>query len=311
MSQGTVGMVLGLAGFLLGGFAVYTATDVRRDVDLITDAVELDNEMFGSTGEKLRELEDIQRTTNRNIKGIREQERELRAKVQELLARLEDAERELARRPRGTATGGGEDVDIGAGTGDAGTTDAEKARFAELREKVFDGTASADERTEFWHLARTGGALDAMIKSLETEAGGDASTQELFNLASAYSAKLLTVPNGPERGEWAMKAEGLYQRILESDPDNWQARYRLAFSWSQWPDFMNKRPAAIEQFEDLRRRQESRAPEPQHAGVYLGLSRLYVKQGDGKRAREVLAAGLERHPDTKTLREALDALPEE
>ena len=128
-----------------------------------------------------------------------------------------------------------------------------------------------------------------------------------MRLAAAYTAKLLTVPDGPERGAWAVKAEGQWGAVLELEPEHWEARFSRAFSWSQWPPFAGKAPAAIKEFEKLVEQQRGTAPEPRHAQVYLQLAQLYRSQGNVERANDTLTQGLERHPDSDVLKDALDA----
>jgi len=180
-----------------------------------------------------------------------------------------------------------------------------------LLEKVFSGKATEEEEHRFWELARTTGRVDDLIQSLEgkvKDAPGDVPAR--MNLAQAYIAKLLTIPDGPEKGLWSMKAEGQWKKVLEAEPDHWEARYSLAFNWSMWPDFLNKTPDAIREFEKLKEVQEHGSPQDHQADTYFQLSRLYLKQGKRDKAQEILKTGLSRHPESSELRKALDALAE-
>jgi len=182
------------------------------------------------------------------------------------------------------------------------------AQFESLREKVWSGNATADEEARFWALARTTGMLDEVVADLEQRVSdAPRDIDRRMQLADAYTAKLLTVPDGPERGAWAGKAELQWAEILKVDDRHWQARFNVAFSWSQWPPFLGKALAAIDQFEKLRTQQEQGTPEKRHAQVYLSLAELYRGQGNVDRANETLRAGLDRHPDAEALRQALDA----
>ena len=90
----------------------------------------------------------------------------------------------------------------------------------------------------------------------------------------------------------------------------WEARYYLAFSLSQWPDFLNKTPAAIREFKTLRQQQETTAPRNEHVQVYLQLARLYGKQGRNESRLETLRAGVACHPGNEMLADALEAATE-
>ncbi len=299
MNSGTLGFVAGCAGFFLGAVGVFLATDAQRTAQDAFDAVAHDDDAAGMAFERITALEEALRSQNEQVRGVRADEDQLRARVRELLLRLEALET------------WSHEVDTSGGSAappisvDLGT--AKRERFDALREKIWDGTATPQEEADFWELARTTGVLDDLVKELAgrvDEAPRD--IERRMQLASAYTSKLLTVPDGPERGAWAMRAEGQWGAILEIDESHWQARFNRAFSWSQWPPFMSKAPAAIDEFETLRTQQESSAPEPHHARVYQSLAELYRGQGNVERATEILRAGVDRHPDSEALRKALD-----
>lgn len=180
-----------------------------------------------------------------------------------------------------------------------------------LQKKVFSGKATAEEQQRFWETARTTGIVEDLMKELEgrvEESPYDSDGR--MQLAQAYIAKLLSIPGGPEQGVWAMKAEGQWKEVLKQDENHWDARYSLAFSWSQYPEFLNKTPDAIKEFEKVREVQERATPEAKHGQTYLQLSMLYRRQGNTKKAREVLQTGAERHPDDEGLRKALASMGE-
>ena len=133
-----------------------------------------------------------------------------------------------------------------------------------------------------------------------------------MRLAGAYVAKLMSVPDGAERGLWAGKGEQVYRDILERHPENWDAQYRLAFSLSQWPPmFPTKGQEAIERFEKLREAQQSLAPQAKHVQTYLQLAELYRAKGNLEKARGALESGLEKHPDHDTLSQQLELMGED
>lgn len=181
----------------------------------------------------------------------------------------------------------------------------------DLRKKVFDGTATEDEERRFWELARTTGRIDELMKSLEAKVKENPNdVAGRMDLAQAYIAKLLSIPGGPEQGLWSNKAEAQWQAVLKLEPENWDARYGVAFNWSMWPDFLNKTPDAVREFEKLKDVQERQTPAAKHVQTYFQLSRLYMKQGKADKAREILRTGLARHPGDAELTKALDSLSE-
>lgn len=303
MNTEGIALVAGIAGFVLGGIGVYTATVARDTAEANAEILAHDEELSGSTFERLTALEDALRTQTKRLNGVRDDEYQLRDKVRELIARIEELER-LQR-----AAGSAPSVTGGAGASiDLGSSGLDREEFEALRQRVWSGEATPDDEARFWELARTTGALDDLMKELEQAvATAPRDVDAKMHLASAYTAKLLTVPDGPERGAWAAKAEAQWGKVLELEPEHWEARYSRAFSWSQWPPFLGKGPAAIKEFEKLVDQQRGMTPEPQQANVYLQLSQLYRSQGNVERANETLRTGLERHPDAAALRDALDA----
>jgi len=296
-------LVAGVAGFALGGAGVYMAVVAQEMARDNAEVLDLDEETSGSTFERLTALEEALATQTKRLNGLRDDEYQLRDKVREMLLRLESLE-QAARSTdgtvrRGTEPGASEDVGSGA---------VDPEEFEALRRKVWSGQASPDEEARFWEMARTTGALDDLIAEGEAAvAGAPRDVDARMRLASAYTAKLLTVPNGPERGAWAMKAEAQWGAVLEQEPEHWEARYSRAFSWSQWPPFMGKAPAAIKEFEKLVEQQRGMTPAPEQARVYLQLSQLYRDQGNVERANETLRTGVDRHPDSDELKDALEA----
>lgn len=248
------------------------------------------------------EMQKTAESARRSADDARSAQRDLAA-LAERVAKLESAPRAEG----GTPAAAGSPADP---AGAAASKDAvSKEEFDTLRKKVFDGTATDDEEAKFWELARTSGRVDEIVKDLEAKvksSPGDVDAR--MDLASAYIAKLLTLPGGPEQGVWSGKAEKQWNEVLKLDPENWDAQYSLAFNWSMWPEFLNKTPDAVAGFEKARAIQERKSPAPEHAQTYFQLSRLYAKQGKTDKAKEALRAGLERHPADPELRKALDAM---
>jgi tetratricopeptide (TPR) repeat protein len=185
-------------------------------------------------------------------------------------------------------------------------SDGDLPEFERLRRKVFSWQATPEESLRFWELARTSDMLPRLIEQMSKAVEADPENiPARLQLAQAYIAKLYTVPDGPERGAWAMRADAEWRKVLKLDDTNWEARFSIAYSLSQWPKQFNRAPEAIKEFETLVAQQETMRPEPRHAQVYLQLALMYREQGSAKKAEEILRRGLERHPDSEQLAAAL------
>jgi len=255
------------------------------------------------------------RTETRLASAIDGQER-MQDEIAGLKARLEREERKPIAAvvdTSGTAGKTGSTEGRAASPEDSATPADRLPRFRALLGKVLSAasgkTATPEEEQRFWELARTTGLVDDLIDGLEAEVeAGPRDVAALMNLADAYVAKLLTVPAGPERGLWGMKAEAQWRKVLAADPNHWGARFSLAYGHARYPDFMNMTGKAIRGFEQALEIQESRAPEPRFVTTYLELSRLYQKQGDPVKARAILRRGLGLHPNHEEMLAALRKL---
>jgi tetratricopeptide (TPR) repeat protein len=176
------------------------------------------------------------------------------------------------------------------------------AAFRELMAKVWSGNATPEEQLEFWQQMRASDEIDQYIKAKEEATpvhSEDIGAQ--MNLANLYVAKIYSSPAGPEQGLWAAKAEERWRAVLTTDPNHWEAQRSVAFSLSQYPEFLNMTGAAINEYEKVLTIQENRDPEPRFANTYLELYRLYEKKGDRGNAVDVLKQGLEQFPDNEAL----------
>jgi hypothetical protein len=196
-----------------------------------------------------------------------------------------------------------------AGSADPARPDpALAAEYDALRKRFFAGDAKPEETARLFEILKSAGFLPALLADLEARvaaAPGDADGR--LELADAYIAKLFTVPPGPEMGVWGAKAEDQWKEILRQDDRHWQARFNLAFSWSQYPEFLNKTPDSIREFERLRTQQEEGAPGARHADTYFHLHSLHRRMGNAEKAKEALAEGLRRFPDDPGLRKVQEA----
>ena len=187
------------------------------------------------------------------------------------------------------------------------TLEDDTASFEAEMQRVLRGDASEEEQLAFWQGIQTSKRLDALIADLQgsTQANpGDIASR--LSLAQAYVAKLWGSPAGPAQGLWAAKAESMWKEVLAADPENWEAQRNIGFSYSQYPDFLNKTGAAIAEYEKTLALQEA-APEPRarFAKTYLELAKLHVKNGDPSSALATLEKGASAHPDDAALAEQL------
>ena len=188
----------------------------------------------------------------------------LSSRVDALLERLEAVEAQvLQRRKRDmraetTTQAAGSAVGVQAVASSPKEASAKKKLTAKefkrltglVLSSVSDKSASTEEQARFWEAARNTTLVDDSISSLESElAGSPRNTDLRMELGNAYVAKLLTVPAGPERAIWGMKAEKQWQKVVDQDPDHWEAQYTIAYGHSMYPEFLNKTDTAIKGFE--------------------------------------------------------------
>jgi tetratricopeptide (TPR) repeat protein len=165
------------------------------------------------------------------------------------------------------------------------------------------GTLDADLMFE---ELRDAGRIDEFLAWIEDMAAKDPQDPQLqVALGVAYLQKLFDAGATPEAGQLATQADQAFDRALELDPNNWDARFTKAVALSNWPAFLGKQPEAISQFETLIAQQELAAPSPGHARTYLYLGNMYVQTGEKAKAIEVWRNGLARYPDDADLREQL------
>jgi tetratricopeptide (TPR) repeat protein len=298
MQKGDLGFVLGLAGFLLGGWALVLSLPAPGRLDALEDVMSGDNESFAGLGERVEKLDSAQKDLARRVNSLDLNPRTFEDRMRMLEERVATLESSA-----GAAAPGAKDTELAPRAADP-KRDAEE--FQALQDKVFTGTATPDEQARFWALLREKPQILADILASLEKAVADApeNVDGRMRLSRAYLAKLFTVPDGPEKGVWAMKAMDQYGKVLERDAEHWEARYSLAMSYSQFPDFLNKRPDAIREFETLKKQQEQRTPEPQYAQTYLQLRQLYLKDGRTDDAKAVLEEGRRRFPDDEELKKA-------
>ncbi|MES2438805.1 MAG: sigma-70 family RNA polymerase sigma factor [Verrucomicrobiota bacterium] len=182
--------------------------------------------------------------------------------------------------------------------------------FAAQIRSVLKGEVSADEQLAFWQAVKSGDKVDDLIGKLQAStsaAAGDVDSR--LTLGLAYVAKIWSVPDGPEKALWAGKAEGVWKEVLALEPRNWEAQRNIAFSYSRYPEFLNKTGDAITEYEQTLALQEA-APKPskEYANSYLEMARLQIKIGDPGSALSTLQRGAAAHPDNTSIAKQLEVI---
>jgi tetratricopeptide (TPR) repeat protein len=272
----------------------------------------------GETGGEWEEESDADLASAENLEGrLHDVERRLETlegRVSELEPRLARAEddalnaRGEARRAMDLAGAGGA---VSEG-GEVRPHEGEAARSAEMERILADialGEFGEDGAFPLMERARALGGLEEAMKAMEEYAAAHPTDPDaLVSLGFAYSSKLLSVPDGPERGGWAVKALKAYDDALAVDADHWGAQFHRAFNLSQWPAFTNRQPEAIKGFETLIEKQERSSPEPKFAQTYLQLGNVYRAAGNPEKALEVLRRGLRIFPSDEDLRKQVEIM---
>lgn len=293
MERGDVGFVAGVAGFLLGGAALVMSLGLTPRVKSLENVDAVDEDAISGTGHRVDDLEKSHKELGRRVSGLSAEPKELREAIERLQLRVTALEQ--GRAPPKLK----EDEPKQA----TDKPELSKEDFDKLRTKVLAGEATDDEEAEFWKSSREHPELLKAIRADLEKKVADAprDIEAKMNLARAYIETLLTMPDGPEKGAWSMKAVQQWNGVLEIDPNNWDAHASLGTNYSFWPDQFNKGPDAIKHFEAARKIQESAPSDPKYANTYVQLHKLYVKAGKTDDAKAVLEEGLRRFPNDEEL----------
>jgi len=191
----------------------------------------------------------------------------------------------------------------------ANTPRTEKEIFEELAAKFEAGEATDKEQLEFWEMVRSSEYFEEAMDELKEQVDGDPKDVEnRLELAQMYVLKILTASAGPVKGIWGMKATKLWEEVLEVDSVNWKAQHSIAFSYSQYPEFLNKTDDSIEAYEKLLSFPQEGEPGKDQARAILELAKLYRKRGRAADAHSLLENGLGDHPDNEHLKKEFDSL---
>lgn len=303
-------MALGGLALVAGGVGIWQATEASAEAKRVEAS-------FRARPDRTPDLEAALDALGGRVRTLEARVDESRASEESLRARLEAAEAAMEQAGGSSGHPGGGPAEaalrerVSAKIAESGFDPAKKQEWQDLVGKVMGGGgATAEEQERFWKLVKSEGFADGLLKDLESAVEADPKDIDArMELTTGYYTKLFTVPPGPEMGTWAAKAEGQLKEVLKIDDQHWSARNSLATSYSRYPEFLNKTPDAIKEFEVLRKQQESNlAPAPEQANVYVNLGMLYMRQNNKEKAREALESGLRRHPDNAELRKTLDTL---
>ncbi len=173
--------------------------------------------------------------------------------------------------------------------------------------QLLAGNLPEEEREALWESLKEQGLLEEAITRLEAEVEANPNNLNLMNqLAYAYLQPIIRGGVvGMEAGQWSVKADQTYDRVLEADPQNWEARFSKAVSYSFWPPMFGKQPEAIRHFEILVDQQSHQPAQPQFAQTHLLLGNLYEQSGNHERAVQAWQQGLQQFPDNPELRKQL------
>lgn len=184
------------------------------------------------------------------------------------------------------------------------------ADFSAQIRSVLKGEVSEDEQLAFWQSVKSSEKLDRLIRDLQQSTASDPSdVDSRLSLGLAYVAKIWSMPDGPEKAIWAGKAEGVWKEVIAVAPQNWEAQRNLAFSYSRYPDFLNKSSDAIAEYERTLTLQEA-APSSnkEFANSYLEMARLQLKTGNPGNALATLERGAAAHPDSTLINRQLEEI---
>lgn len=163
-----------------------------------------------------------------------------------------------------------------------------------------------EEHQRLWQQIRDAGLTDRVVAHFEARA--EANPEESmaqYEAGVAYLEKVKELGNTPAAGNLSVAADAAFDRALELDADNWQARFVKGLALSYWPPITGKRAEAIRQFEILRDRQHEQPRHDGHAQTYLLLGNLYQQSGKDAEARQVWAEGSAQFPENAELKSRL------
>lgn len=242
-----------------------------------------------------------------------------------LSSRLEDIERRLRESPlveRATAqmpevSSNDPPANNGVAAGDSGSRgndlkaeQAVEVEYDALLAQLADPSTSFEKSDALWKKLEALGKLDDALRALEDRAKLDPANAALqLDLAAGYLHKLYAAKSPIDQGLYATKMDACYDHVLNLEPENWEARFSKAISYSHWPAITGKPAQAVKQFEQLVKQQETKGDlRPEYATTYSMLGNLYLQQGKTELAKQVVEKGISLFPQNGELAKQLDSL---
>lgn len=166
---------------------------------------------------------------------------------------------------------------------------------------VSPGT-SFDQKQSAWGQLRSAGKLDQAIGELESRIAQSPGVAEIpAALGQAYLQKAGTIDDIREQGILGMKADQTFEAALNTDPQNWDARFWKTTAMSYWPPQLGKGKTVIENCLELLKQQEVQPPRPEFAQVYVLLGDMYEREGAPEFAQQAWKRGLALFPNHQAL----------
>jgi tetratricopeptide (TPR) repeat protein len=224
---------------------------------------------------------------------------------------LDFARRSQSPAPEGVVTsartdGGASAPDAAPGAAGATSKPADALTADSAIATLIDRKISWDDKEKLWKRIREAGLTDEVIKLLEKRAAANPKDPDAqTDLGNAYLKKIQEVPQGPESGTWATKADEAYDKALELNPEHWESRFMKATALSFWPAVFGKQGEAVKHYETLVAQQERQTAREGFAETYYFLGNMYQQMGQIDQAVSTWNRGLKLFPDNQNLRQQI------
>jgi len=168
------------------------------------------------------------------------------------------------------------------------------------------------EAQTMYEAVREAGRMDELLAAAMAHAQANPNDPEAqVELGMTYLQKLFGIGATPEAGQLAFAADEAFDRALELDPQNLQARFTKAVSLSNWPAFLGKTGEAIEHFEILVRQVEEAGSGKGYDQAYLFLGNMYQRIGENEKALSIWRQGLGWSPENEDLARQIELAEEQ